>query len=203
MKSHDSQEGLFDNKVTVYCMKNIEDIHLEKIDQLLENSRAIFILENGDYGKSKKITEQLIKSEIVYAVASFKNDGTLMSLCKMMLPNLAISTQREIVKIINNTDEELASLFRKMQLLIDDGNNELLLEYVTHKRSFMSDMDFIPMVRYLLKLAEAAKIFDKKQTYFPFDFSKKKLIEKLLKAEIEKKNNTPIGRSYLYYQLYF
>ena len=53
------------------------------------------------------------------------------------------------------------------------------------------------MARYLAKLAVKAKVFDKKQEFVQTDLSRKHIIERLLKAEINQKIGTPLTKSVL------
>ena len=193
-----SQCDLFGTKVNVFCIRNIEDNHLDKLTVLFRDRNNIFVLESGDYGKSKKITETFTKNSNIYAVASFKSDITLISLCKMMLPNISPSVYREIIGTINDTDEDLGSFFKKTSLLLDGGSENLLSDYVTYKKSFMDDIEFIPLVRYLLRLTIKEKLGGKSQSFLNMNLSKKNLIESLLKAEIEQKSGLNFPKSYIY-----
>ncbi|MBR1734702.1 MAG: hypothetical protein IJ730_04560 [Alphaproteobacteria bacterium] len=193
-----NQCDLFGNNINIFCIKNIEDNHIEKLSHFFTSINCIFILESGDYKKSKSITDNFTRDKNIYAVPSFKNDSTIISLCKLFLPQKnAIPLYQDIVKIINNTDEELISLFKKISLLISSGDEKLLKEYITYKNSFTQNLDFIPFARYLMKLALKEKIFEKKQTFVSNDLSKKSVIEKLLQAEINQKVGTPVTKNIL------
>lgn len=199
VKIINSQCSLFDTKVNFFCIKNIEDSHLEKLYELFKVKNNIFILESGDYGKSKKITDTFSKSTEVFAIASFKNDITLMSLCKFILPQISATIYREIIDIINNTDEDLHSLFMKISFLIDGNDASLLKEYTTNKKSFIEDMDFIPLLRYMLRLSIKEKINGKKHNFFNLNLNGKNIIETLLNAEIKYKSSFNLPKSYLYH----
>ncbi|MDR1561079.1 MAG: hypothetical protein LBS23_01855 [Holosporaceae bacterium] len=201
IKTINSQCDLFGNKISFFCIRNIEDNHMDKLTPLFHSKNNIFILESGDYGKSKKATEHFTKSADVYAVASFRNDITMASLCRLMLPSISSSMCHEIIKIINDTDEDLSSLFKKISLLFEGQNSEFLKEYTTYKQSFLQDMDFIPLVRYLMKLAIKEKISHKKQTFLQLNLSKKDTLKKLIKAEINQKIGTPLTKNFLYHEL--
>ncbi len=193
-----AQCDLFGNNLNLFCIRNVEDNHLDKLTPLFSSVNSIFVLESGDYRKSKSITDYFTKNRDAYAVASFKNDATLMSLCKLILPiDTSTTICREIVRIINDTDEGLISLFKKISLLLVSQDEKLLQDYITYKTSFLQNMDFIPLARYLAKLALKAKVFDKKQEFVKTDLSQKHVIEKLLKAEINQKIGTPLTKSVL------
>ncbi len=194
-----NQCDLFGNNLNIFCIRNIEDSHFDKLSAFFKSVSSIFILESGDYRKSKTITEHFTRDKNIYAIPSFKNDATLMSLCKLLIPEVASqSIHREIVKIINDTDEGLISLFKKISLLLVSENEKLLQEYITYKSSFLQNMEFIPFARYLMKLSIKEKIFDKKQDVLsPIDLSKKFMLEKLLQAEINQKIGTPLTKNVL------
>lgn len=193
-----AQCDLFENNLNLFCIRGVEDNHLDKLTPLFSSVSSIFVLESGDYRKSKSITDYFIKSRDAYAIASFKNDATLMSLCKLLLPtDTPAAIYREIVKIINDTDEGLISLFKKISLLLISQDEKLLQDYMTYKTSFLQNMDFIPLARYLAKLVVREKVFDKKQEVVHANLSQKHIIEKLLKAEINQKIGTPLTKSFL------
>lgn len=198
VKIINAQCDLFGNNLNLFCIRGIEDNHLDKLTPLFSSVSSVFVLESGDYRKSKSITDYFIKSRDAYAVASFKNDATLISLCKLFLPiDTSAAIYREIVEIINDTDEGLISLFKKISLLLVSQDEKLLQDYITYKTSFLQNMDFIPFARYLEKLAVKEKLFDKKQEFLQTNLSQKHIIEKLLKAEINQKIGTPLTKSFL------
>jgi len=200
-KIANSQCDLFGTKVNIFCIKNVEDNHLEKLTALFNRSNNIFILESGDYGKSKKITEAFTKNNEIYAVASFKSDLTLMSLCRLMLPKIPSSTYRKIIDIINDTDEDLGSLFKKMSILFDANNPDsehLLKDYLTYKKTFLDDVEFIPLLRYILRLSIKEKLGGKSQNFLNANLTKKDIIESLLKAEVDQKLLFNFPKSYLH-----
>ena len=96
-----AQCDLFGSKITCYCIRKIEDKHLEKI-QNLPRDNNVFILESGDFFKSKKVTDALTKDPNVFAVASFNNRLTYLSLCNMVLPKLPSVICNEIIKDTGN-----------------------------------------------------------------------------------------------------
>lgn len=201
MKIKNDQCDLFQTQTRFFCIRNIEDSHIDKLNNLFQFTNDIFILDSADYRKSKKITDFCVKHDQINSVASFKNDSTLISLCKMMFPSVPNAIYYDIIKIINNTDEELASLFRKISLLLDEENLDMLKQYATYKQSFLEDMDFIPFVRYLLKLSIQQKIYNKKNDFINVDISKKNAIEILIKSEIYNKVGLAFGKSYIYQSL--
>jgi rubrerythrin len=198
VKIVNSQCDLFGTKISFFCVKNVEDGHADKLLQIFGNKNNVFVLESGDYIKSKSVTENFTKNANIYAVASFKNDITMLSLCKMLLPSVPSSVHREIVQIMNETDEDFTSLFKKISLLLNEQDSKLLKEYVTYRRSFLQDLDFIPLTRYLLRLSLKEKLGGKKQDFLKLDLSKKDAIETLIKAEIGQKISTPLPKSVIY-----
>lgn len=193
-----SQCDLFGNNINIFCIRNVEDGHFNKLSDFFKSISSIFILESGDYRKSKIVTEHFTRDKNVHAIPSFKNDATLISLCKLLIPQVTSQAiYRNIVTIINDTDEGLVSLFKKISLLLESGDEKLLQEYITYKSSFLQNMDFIPFARYLMKLAIKEKIFGKKQDFSPINLSKKSMLEKLLHAEINQKIGTPLTKNVL------
>lgn len=191
-----SQCDLFGETINVFCIRSVEDSHLDKLLPMFEFSNNVFVLESGDYGKSKKITAEFTKSARVSAVASFKNDITLMSLCRLILPKTSSQIHREVIYIINRTDEDLYSLFTKISLLLEENADISLSEYETSQRSFINDMEFIPFLRYTLKLAIKAKLTDNNSS--KFYLSKENIVELLLDAELKYKYLQNLPKSYLY-----
>ena len=200
-KIMENQCDLFGTKVNCFCIKGVEDSHLEKLDSLLATDGNCFILDSGDYGKSKKITDALVKDPRVNALPSFKNDLTLMSLCKMLLPSVPSRIYNEIIEIINNTDENYSSLFKKIFLLIDGGDFSLLDEYYTYKSSFLNDMEPIPLVRFLQQSVIKERILAKSQDYLGFNLSDSNLVENLLRLELEQKFTNDVTKSRIYEEI--
>ena len=189
-----SQCDLFESKLTCYCIQGIEDKHLEKI-QNLPRENNVFILESGDFFKSKKVTESLMKDPKILAIASFNNNMTITSICNMLLPKLPSVIYNEIVRVINETDESLISLFRKLSLLLDDNNLEDLKSYIKNKRSFLNDLEEIPLIRFALQAAIKENIFGKDQTYTGLKLKQK--IHFLMDAEINQKSEHPFNKNHL------
>lgn len=189
-----SQCDLFESKLTCFCIRGIEDKHLEKI-QNFSRENSVFILESGDFFKSKKVTEALVKSPNILTLASFNNNMTFSSLCNMILPKLPSVVYNEIVKIINETDEGLISLFKKLSLLLDEGNLEDLKSYIKNKQSFLDDLDEIPLIRFALQAAVKENIFGKDQSYTGLKLKHK--IHFLMNAEIKQKSEYPFNKNYL------
>ena len=189
-----SQCDLFENNLTCYCIRGIEDKHLEKI-QNFSRENNVFILESGDFFKSKKVTESLVKSTNVLALASFNNNMTFASICNMILPKLPSIIYNEIINIINETDESLISLFKKLSLLLDEGNLEDLRSYIKNKRSFLDDLGEIPLIRFALQAAIKENIFGKDQSYTGLKLKQK--IHFLMDAEIKQKSEYPFNKNYL------
>ncbi len=179
-----SQNDLFDNRICCYCIRGVEDKHTAQIEQL-PCSNNIFILESGNYAKSKKITDTLVKSRNIQAIASFDNNLTYASLCNLIIPKLSPDIYAEIVRIIGETDENLLSLFKKISLLIDRGNAVDLREYISYKRSFLDDVDFIALTRYALQTSIKQNILQQK--YGDTHFNLQNKIHFLLDAEIKQK----------------
>ena len=145
-----AQNDLFNTNTICLCIQNVEDNHLAKIEGMLYDPRYLFIMNSGDYMKSKKVTEYFTNDPKSIALPSFKNNLTLNSFCKMMLPNIDAQLYPAIIELINNTDEDFHSLFRKLQLLLEDNGN-LLKEYITYKQSYFSDLSSISLIRYFLQ----------------------------------------------------
>ena len=57
LKTINEQCDLFGTNISCFCIRNVEDNHLEKIKPYLGNTDKIFLLESGDYPKSKKISD--------------------------------------------------------------------------------------------------------------------------------------------------
>ncbi len=189
-----SQCDLFESKLTCYCIRGIEDKHLEKI-QNFSRENNVFILESGDFFKSKKVTETLTKDPDILAIASFNNNMTFTSICNMILPKLPSVIYNEIIKIINETDESLISLFKKLSLLLDDNNLEDLKNYIKDKRSFLDDFEEIPLIRFALQAAIKENVFGKDQTYTGLKLKQK--IHFLMDAETKQKSDYPFNKNYL------
>ncbi|MBO4406039.1 MAG: hypothetical protein J5821_04910 [Alphaproteobacteria bacterium] len=195
-----SQCDLFETKLTCYCIKGIEDKHLEKIKNL-PREHNVFILESGDYFKSKKATNELTNDPNILALASFNNNMTFTSVCNMILPKLPSVIYNEIVKIINETDEELTSLFQKLSLLLEDNSLENLNNYVKDKKSFLDDLEDISFIRFSLQAAIKENIFHQDQSYTKLNLKDK--IHFLMDAEIKQKSDYPLNKNYLLKNLSF
>ncbi|MDR1333664.1 MAG: hypothetical protein LBJ71_00395 [Holosporaceae bacterium] len=191
------QRGLFESGVDCFCIKNIEDNHLDKVSKLFQEKNCIFILESGNYMKSKKITDYLLKSEAL-AISSFDNDLTRHSIVRMFFSDASQSTRDEIAKIINNTDEDLYSAFRKISLLLNDG--DALKDYYTYKQSFLSGLDLIPLMRFLLQTVMRERIV-KSQNFSKISIKNPDAINHLLHAELLQKFGVEISRGYVYQKL--
>jgi len=160
LKIANSQCDLFDSRTICLCIQNVEDNHLTKLQSILYEPQYVFIMNSGDYMKSKKVTQYFTDDPKSLALPSFKNDLTLSSFCRMMLPGQTTQLYAQLIDLINKTDEDLSSLFRKMQLLLD-VNSQLLNEYVTYKQSFLSDLAPIGLIRYLLQVVIRSKYMSK------------------------------------------
>lgn len=189
-----SQCDLFETKLTCYCIRGIEDKHLEKVRNF-SRENSVFILESGDFFKSKKVTESLTKDPNILAIASFNNNMTFTSICNMVLPKLPSVIYNEIVKIVNETDEGLISLFKKLSLLLDESNLEDLKHYIKSKQSFLDDLEEIPLIRFALQAAIKENIFGKDQSYTGLKLKQK--IHFLMDAEIKQKSEYPFNKNYL------
>jgi hypothetical protein len=196
-----AQCDLFGLKTNCFCIRNVEDQHWEKISTAFNLDKNIFVLESGDYGKSKKITDHFLKDSEMCAVASFKNDLTFHSLCRMLLPDVGREAAGEIVKIMSVTDEPLTSLFTKISLLFEypvdpEGYSGL---YGNLQRTFLQDLDVIPLVRYLSQTAIRQKIYQKLQS--KLNLGKKGILETLLKIELKQKLNGNVSKSHIYQEM--
>ncbi|MDR0632362.1 MAG: hypothetical protein LBF54_03955 [Holosporaceae bacterium] len=199
LKIVNGQCDLFGTKTDCFCIRNVEDNHLEKISEFFDEKSSVFILESGNYLKSKKITDYLLKSE-AFALASFSNESTLRSIIRMLFPNLPQIVCDEVVKIVSNTDEELYSLFRKLSLLLDDCDSVDLKNYSTYKQSFFSALEIIPLIRFLLQTALRERIA-KSSNFSKINMSNKNVIHDLLRAELLQKFGSDISRGYIYLKL--
>lgn len=189
-----SQCDLFENKLTCYCIRGIEDKHLEAV-QNFSREGSIFVLESGDFFKSKKVTKELTNDPNILALASFNNNMTFMSICNMILPKLPSVVCNEIVKIINETDESLVSLFSKLSLLLDDGNSENLKDYIKSRNSFWDDLENVSFIRFALRAAIKENVFHQDQSYTKLDLKDK--IHFLMDSEIKQKLEYPFNKNYL------
>jgi hypothetical protein len=189
LKLIDGQCDLFEASVDCFCIRNVEDSHLEKMDKIFSENRSVFVLESGHYLKSKKITDYFLKSKAL-AIASFDNEITKRSLAKMLFPNASALDQALIAKIISNSSEELYSLVKKISILLDCGNLSDLENSETIKRSFLSGLDLIPLIRFLMQSSIKEKI-----SSFSAD---KNSISRLLNAELAVKSGKEVGRGYVY-----
>jgi hypothetical protein len=181
-------------------MKNAEDIHLEKISEFLKEKSSVFILESGNYSKAKKITEYCLREGNILAVPSFNNELTLRSLLAMFFPSMPRAACDEAIKIIENTDEGLYSVFKKISILSDSGDWEALRDYFARRRSFMSGLDQIPLIRLLLQTTIKEKII-KSGNFYGIVSGNDNATEDLLKAELTQKSGFETGRGYIYRRL--
>lgn len=189
-----SQCDLFGTKLSCYCIRKIEDKHLEKIKNL-SRENSVFVLECGDFFKSKKVTEDLTKDPNVLAIASFNNKLTFISLCNMILPKLPAVIYNEIINIINETDEELLSLFKKLSLLLTDGSLDDLKDYIKDKKNFFDELDCIPFIRIALQSAIKENVLHQNQSYLKLNLKDK--IHFLMDAEIKQKLDYPLNKNYI------
>ena len=180
-----SQCDLFGNKLKIICIDNVEDNHLEKLKPFLYDEKYIFVLQSGDYVKSKKVTKYFVEDRNSLAIASFKNEITLRSLCNFVFPGLPIDSCKEILKMINDTDENFRSLFFKLKSLLEIDAS-LLKDYITYKRSKFDDLQAIPLIRYLSQIVMHEKIGS--------SYMNQKLT-KLLQYEMRIKNGENISNS--------
>jgi hypothetical protein len=194
LKIINGQCDLFETAVDCFCIRNVEDNHLESVAKFFSEKNRVFILESGNYMKSKKVTEHLLKSE-AFAIASFNNEITFNSLVRMFFSNIPYNACCEIVKIISNTDEDLCSLFKKISLLSNDGAFEDLKEYSTSKQSFLSGLDLIPLIRFLLQTTMKERISTNFSKISP---KNKDAVHNLLNAELAIKSGSEISRGYVY-----
>lgn len=197
---------LFGNTLNIFCIREVEDQHLDKLTPLFQESNCVFVLEAGDFRKAKKITEFFRENRKMYAIPSFNNDITLTSLCKLLLPSgIQNVVYRKIVELINSTDEPLISFFQKINLLIDETEkssknidiSKLLQEYIVYKTSFIQKMDFIPLLKYLQKSTVKEKILEKKVPFNDQDLLRENMLGKLIKEEINYKFGIPLPKCVL------
>ncbi|MDR2724111.1 MAG: hypothetical protein LBB25_02820 [Holosporaceae bacterium] len=196
LKKINKQCDLFSGAISCFCIRNIEDDHLEKVHDFLNCRNCIFILESGNYSRSKKITDFFWKSR-VFAIASFHNELTIKSLIKMHFPHISSKDCDELTRIIYNTDEELYSVFKKLSLLWNDHGFEYLKDYSTYRQTFLSGLDQIPLIRLLLQATIKERI-TKSTDFSPISIQSKDAIYHLLNAELIQKSGFNIGRGYIY-----
>lgn len=185
--SKSTQCSLFEERRKCFCIKDVEDKDLKKLEPFLDEGRDIFVLEAGDFFKSKVISDFFTKSPKFVALASFKNDMTLASLCKMLLPNCDRALLAEVMKLINNTDEELLSFFTKMSLLLEDSPDELQ-NYVIFKSEFLDELEPIPFLRCMASMLLKYKLYNKNYGNVKIDFDKPGLMRKIIQTEIKYKS---------------
>lgn len=200
LKTLNGQCDLFGDEVNCFCIRNVEDSHLEKISTFFEQKNSIFILESGNYYKSKKITDFFLNSSAL-AAASFNNELTFCSIARMYFPHISQIICDEIVKIIANTDEELYSIFKKLSLLLCDDNFQDLKNYSIHKQSFLNGLDSIPLIRVLLQTIVKERIM-KSANFFKINATNEDAIYNLLNTELTQKSGLEIGRGYIYGQIF-
>jgi len=198
-----NQCDLFGTQIDCFFIRNVEDNHQEKISKFFNLPNVFFVLESGNYGKCKKITDFLLKSNAL-CIPSFNNELTMHSLCKMFFPKASQSICNEVVKIINNTDEELCSLFKKISLLIDQEDSETALEdlrnYYTYKQSFLSSLEFIPLIRVISQSLIKEKIL-KTPNFTKINITNKDALHSLLEMELKQKLGYDLSRSCIYGKL--
>ncbi|MDR1982955.1 MAG: hypothetical protein LBQ08_04140 [Holosporaceae bacterium] len=199
LKIINGQCNLFGTKVDCFFIRHVEDSHLEKVSKFFNEKNSIFVLESGNYLKSKKITDYFLKSDAI-AVSSFYNDQTLYSLCRMFFPNIPQTVCDEIVRIIKNTDEELYSVFKKAFILSGDCNCDDFKNYSIHKQSFLSGLNSIPLIRFLLQTTIRERII-KSANFFKINILNENAIYHLLNAELKQKFGVEMGRGYIYQRL--
>ncbi|MDR3151772.1 MAG: hypothetical protein LBT67_02880, partial [Holosporaceae bacterium] len=197
LKNLRGQCSLFGGGVNVFCLKNVEDVHWEKLQPFLGTAGNVFLLESGDYVKSKKVTDCFVKS-CFYAIPSFKNDQTLHSFCKMLLPTISQYMENELVKIMGDTDEDLRSFWLKVDLLAESDGLNLLKEYAVHGSTFFQQLDFIPLIRYLQNLVIKEQVYDRKTTGLAAMKFPENVMQLLLNAELRQKYGCNLTKSYIY-----
>lgn len=194
-----SECDLFGNCFKVFCIRGIEDKDVDLILPLFSARSCIFLLECGDFRKSKKVTDYFKNDPKIYAIPSFNNDLSLLSLSKLMLPSESSKTvHQKIVNLIKNTDEPLLSFFKKISLLVTSEKREdivsLLEEYAVYKNSFIQKLDFISFARYLQKSIVRNNFLPQKSQFFDNSSVQKSGLEKILKCEIEYKMGVTIPK---------
>lgn len=179
---------LFEEKILCICIREIEDKHLELLENFLGDPKYVFVLECGDFMNAKKITEYFQKHRNFLAIASFKNTLTFSSICRMIFPTLPASVQNEITELISNTDEDLSSIVRKIRLL---PTAEDLQNFFTYQKSFLADFNSIQVIRFFLQKFLREKFIKK-------EAAPKNAISYLLDAELKVKCGLEIPKSYIY-----
>lgn len=152
LKIANGQCELLEERKICFCIQGVEDNHLSKLQSILYNPKYLFVMSSGHYAKAKKITQYFVSDSKSVALPSFKNDAALNSFCRMMVPGLSAQLYVQLVDLINKTDEDLSSFFKKLQLLLE-GDSQLLNEYVTYRTSYLDDIAPIGLIRYFLQVA--------------------------------------------------
>lgn len=160
LKIINEQYDLFEQRKICFCIRNVEDSHLEKLRPVLYNPNYLFVMSSGHYAKAKKVTQYFVINSDSIALPAFKNDAALNSFCRMMIPGLSTQLYAQLVDLIDKTDEDLSSFFKKLQLLLD-SDKQLLNEYVTYKTSYLDSTTPIGLIRYLLQSVIGTKYLEK------------------------------------------
>lgn len=160
LKIANGQCELLEERKVCFCIQGVEDSHLEKLQPILYDPNYLFVMNSGHYAKAKKVTQYFVNDPKSIALPSFKNDAALNSFCRMMIPGLSAQLYTQLVELINKTDEDLSSFFKKLQLFLDkDG--QLLNEYVTYRSSYLDNISTIGLIRYFLQMAIRTKYPEK------------------------------------------
>lgn len=160
LKIANGQCELLGERKICFCIQGVEDNHLEKLQPILYDPNYLFVMSSGHYAKAKKVTQYFVNDAKSIALPSFKNDAALNSFCRMIIPGLSAQLYTQLVGLINKTDEDLASFFKKLQLLLDK-DNQLLNEYVTYRSSYLDNISSIGLIRYFLQIAIREKYSEK------------------------------------------
>ncbi|MDR3155792.1 MAG: hypothetical protein LBT90_01670 [Holosporaceae bacterium] len=203
-------------KIDCLCLRNVEDSHWEKLSAVLHRENTIFVLECGDYAKSRRITDYCQKDEAIYAIASFKNDVTFYSLCRMFFPIATKEMHRMLVAAMGTRDESLSSFFTKVSLLLEDSmadepnsngdSFQIAADDHMHlpgilKQTFLQELSVIPLVRYLANTSIKKKFYRKHQINLQLNIQKKDVFKILLEAEIRQKLWGNVQKSHIYQAL--
>ncbi|MDR1334889.1 MAG: hypothetical protein LBJ19_01260 [Holosporaceae bacterium] len=204
LKITSEQCNLFASQIDCFCLRNVEDNHLEKLQAILQRENTIFILECGDYAKSKKITDHCQKDKNIYAIASFRNDITFRSICRMFFPTASAEVHRMLAATMENRDEALSSFFTKVSLLLKDLKNpENCTDALPSilKQTFLQELDTISLIRYLANAAIRKKFHHRHRLNLQLNLQKQDVFTILLKAEIRQKLSGNVRKSHIYQAL--
>lgn len=136
--------------MNAYYIKNAEDAHLKFIQNFIEkNHNAFFVIQAGDFRKSKKITDYFTKHEKYASVASFNNPIGIESIIKFITNKVSAKFFPKIFGAINGGTESLFSLMQKIEILETEEN---IAYYLSNVKFSLEIEAFEPigLIRFLM-----------------------------------------------------